>query len=62
MTNTEYRRQLKKAKTEFAQRSQELTKWESLMLDSIEGTYVFTPEQIKRRMESVQDSRDRLSV
>ena len=34
----------------------ELTKWENLMLDSIEGTCVFTPEQIKRRMDTVQET------
>lgn len=48
------KRELKKARTELQRSSKELAKWEDLMLDSIEGTCVFTPEQIKRRMDVVQ--------
>lgn len=47
---------LKRAKTDFTKATKELVKWESLMLDSIEGTCVFTPEQVKKRMDAVQDT------
>ena len=43
-------KQLKKARVELQKSTKELAKWEDLMLDSIEGTCVFTPEQIKKRM------------
>ena len=35
--------------------AKELSKWEDLMLASIEGTCVFTPEQVKRRMDATQE-------
>lgn len=35
---------LKQAKAEYAKASKEIGKWENLMLASIEGTCVFTPE------------------
>ena len=41
--------------------TKELSKWEDLMLDSIEGTCVFTPEQIKKRMDAVQTTLDGLA-
>jgi len=53
-TTNRYQQKLKKAKTDYAKYSRELIKWENLMLDSLEGTCVFTPEQIKKRMDSVQ--------
>ena len=31
------------------------------MLDSLEGTYIFTPEQITERMDTVQASIDELT-
>ena len=55
-TAVQYQQKLKKAKSEYAKFSRELTKWEGLMLDSLEGTCVFSPEQIKKRMDSVQQS------
>lgn len=50
------KQKLKKAKAEHAKAVKELSKWENLMLDSIEGTCVFSPEQIKRRMDTVQNT------
>ena len=47
---------LKKAKAEHTKAVRELTKPENLMLDSIEGSCVFSPEQIKRRMDTVQNT------
>lgn len=41
--------------------AKELSKWENLMLDSIEGTCVFTPTQIKNRMDAVQATLDELT-
>lgn len=52
----QYRQRLKLAKAEYAKASKEYVKWESLMLDSIEGTCVFTPEQVKGRMDKIQES------
>ena len=57
----QYQQKLKKAKADYAKAAKELTKWEDLMLDSIEGTCVFTPEQIKRRMDAVQTTLDGLT-
>ena len=57
----QYQQKLKKAKADYAKSAKELTKWEDLMLDSIEGTCVFTPEQIKRRMDAVQTALDGLT-
>lgn len=51
---------LRRAKTDYAKAASELAKWESLMLDSIEGTSVFTPEQVKKRMDAVQKMADEL--
>lgn len=51
----QYQQKLKKAKADYAKATSELTKWEDLMLDSLEGKCVFTPEQIKSRMESVRE-------
>lgn len=59
-TSAQYQQQLKKTKAEYAKYTKELAKWESLMLDSIEGTCVFTPEQIKSRMDTVQKKADGL--
>lgn len=50
----QYQQKLGKVKSDYAKAVKELTKWEDLMLDSIEGSCVFTPEQIKRRMDTVQ--------
>lgn len=53
---------LKQAKNEFAKCTRELGKWEELMLSSVEGTCVFTPEQIKRRMDTLQEKATTLSA
>lgn len=57
----QYQQKLKKVKADYAKAAKELSKWENLMLDSIEGTCVFTPQQIKRRMDAVQETLDTLS-
>ena len=61
-TTTAYQKQLKAVKAEYVKSSKELSKWEGLMLDSIEGTCVFTPEQVKKRMDVVQQSVNDLSA
>lgn len=61
-TTTTYQKQLKAVKAEYVKSSKELSKWEGLMLDSIEGTCVFTPEQVKKRMDVVQQSVNDLSA
>ena len=50
------RQKLRKVQAEHTKAVRELNKWENLMLDSIEGTCVFSPEQIKRRMDTVQET------
>lgn len=55
-TAKEYQQKLTKAKADHAKYFRELVKREGLMLDSLEGTCVFSPEQIKKRMDSVQQS------
>ena len=57
----EYADKLKKAKAEYAKASKEFSKWENLMLDSIEGMCVFTPEQIKGRMDKVRENMNSLA-
>lgn len=51
----EARNSLRHAKAERLKAEKELGKWEALMLDSIEGKCVFTSEQIKRRMDGLQE-------
>ena len=60
-TAVQYQQALKQARTDYTKYAKEISKWEGLMLDSIEGTCVFTPEQIKNRMDSVQQSMDVLT-
>ena len=55
-TAVQYQQKLKKAKSDHTKYTRELSKWEGLMLDSLEGTCVFSPEQIKNRMDSVQQA------
>ena len=50
------RQKLRKVQGEHTKAVRELAKWENLMLDSIEGTCVFSPEQIKRQMDTVQET------
>ena len=61
-STTAYQKQLKTAKAEYTKSSKELSKWENLMLDSIEGNCAFTPEQVKKRMDAVQQSVDNLTM
>ncbi len=49
-----HRRRGRTPKADYSKASKELVKWGNLMLDSIEETCVFTPEQIKKRMDDVQ--------
>lgn len=60
-TAQQYQQKLKKAKADYSKAAKELTKWEDLMLASIEGTCVFTPQQIKNRMDAVQATLDDLT-
>lgn len=55
-TASQCRQKLRKAQADHTKAMRELAKWENLMLDSIEGTCVFSPEQIKRRMDTVQET------
>ena len=52
--------QLQQMKSDLSKRTSELKKWESMMLDSIEGTCIFSPQQIKNRMDSIQTEIDAL--
>lgn len=61
VTAQQYQQKLKKAKADYSKATKELAKWEDLMLDSIEGTCVFTPEQVKKRMDAVQATLDGLT-
>lgn len=60
-TVQQYQQKLKKAKADYTKAAKELSKWEDLMLSSIEGTCVFTPQQIKNRMDAVQETLDELT-
>lgn len=55
-TKSHYEHRLKTAKADHAKAAKELSKWSDLMLASIEGTCVFTPEQVKSRMDTLQDT------
>ena len=43
-------------KLELSKSLKKLGKWENLMLDSIEGTCAFSPAQVRKRMDAVQES------
>ena len=60
-SGADFQRQLKSVKAELAKNIKELSRWESLMLDSLEGACIFTPEQVKKRMDTVQASIDELT-
>lgn len=45
----QYQQKLKKAKADYSKVGKELLKWEDFMMDSIEDTYVFTPQKIKKK-------------
>lgn len=57
----QYQDKLKAAKAEYTKAAKELSKWEDMMLSSIEGTCVFSPEQVKKRMDVVQGKVDMLA-
>lgn len=57
----QYQQRIKKVKEDYTKASKELTKWEDLMLDSIEGNCAFTPQQIRQRMDTVQATLDDLT-
>lgn len=50
-----YQEKLTIMKAEYTKATKELSKWEDMMLDSMEGNCVFTSEQIKKRMDTVQE-------
>lgn len=50
------RQKLRKAQADHSKAMREPTKWEHLILDLTKGTGVFLPEQIKRRMDTVQET------
>ena len=57
----DYQKQIKTIKAELAKSLKELGKWEDLMLDSIEGTCAFSPAQVRKRMDTVQETVDDLT-
>ncbi len=61
VTTSDGQRQLRKLQLELQKSTKELTKWEDMMMDSIEGACVFSQEQVKRRMISVRDKVEELS-
>lgn len=52
----DYQRRIKNIRSDLTKNLKEPDKWENLMLDSLEGTCVFTPEQVKRHMDTVQET------
>lgn len=61
-TASDLRQQIRQSKLDLSKKRIELGKWEGLMLDSLDGKCVFTPEQVKRRMDSVQEAMTSLSA
>ena len=57
----EYKQQIQKTRADLTKSMKELAKWEDLMMSSLEGTCIFTPDQVKRRVESVQEAIEMLS-
>ena len=53
--------ELKAAKLEYTKAMKELSRWGDLMLDSLDGTCVFTPEQVKARLDAVQAKADEIA-
>ena len=52
----ETRRRLRSAKAELDKNLRERDRLESLMLDAMDGACVFTPEQLKRRLDRLEES------
>ena len=46
---------------EYTKTMKELSRWGDLMLDSLDGTCVFTPEQVKARLDAVQAKADEIA-
>lgn len=61
-TASDLQKQIRQAKLELSKKHIELGKLEGLMLDSLDGKCVFTPEQVKSRMDSVQEAMTSLSA
>ena len=61
-TASDLQKQIRQAKLELSKKRIELGKLEGLMLDSLDGKCVFTPEQVKSRMDSVQEAMTSLST
>ena len=59
---SDLRQQIRQSKLDLSKKRIELGKWEGLMLDSLDGKCVFSPEQVKRRMDSVQEAMTSLSA
>ncbi len=61
-TAVDLNQQIRQSKLELSRKRIELGKLEGLMLDSLDGKCVFTPEQVKSRMDSVQEAMTSLSA
>lgn len=61
-TAVDLNQQIRLSKLELSRKRIELGKLEGLMLDSLDGKCVFTPEQVKSRMDSVQEAMTSLSA
>ena len=61
-TAVDLNQQIRQSKLELSRKRIELGKLEGLMLDSLDGKCVFTPEQVKSRMDSVQEAMTSLST
>lgn len=55
-TKSAHELKIKTAKKDRAKAMKELSKWGEMMIASIEGTCVFSPEQIKSRMDTLQST------
>lgn len=60
-TMTDLNLQIRQSKMELSKRRIEIGKLEGLMVESLDGNCVFTPEQIKSRMDTVQEAIQTLS-
>jgi site-specific DNA recombinase len=52
----EYSVKLKHAKADYAKLSKELSKLDSMMMDAMDGTCVFSPQDLQRRMQTIKES------
>lgn len=58
----EYSIQLKRAKSDYAKRTKELSKLDEMILGSSEGSNAFTPERLMRRMDVVESELNSLNA